>query len=120
MPAGRRTPLTALVGPSRAKEILYTAKRFNAEQALAMGLVNQVTSREEIDSLAEDYITTIAGNAPLTIRAANFIINTCVQDPDDRDLAACRQLVDDCFTSSDYKEGRTAFMEKRKPQFQGK
>ena len=85
-----------------------------------MGLINQYTTRDEIDALVDDYVRTIAGNAPLTIRAAKYIVGECLRDPDARDLDRCQALVDDCFNSADYKEGRTAFMEKRPPRFTGK
>jgi enoyl-CoA hydratase len=63
---------------------------------------------------------TIAGNAPLTIRAAKRIVRELLRDAGDRDLAACESLVKQCFESADYQEGRRAFMEKRKPDFKGR
>jgi len=53
------------------------------------------------------------------VKAAKFIANQTVQDENKRDLARCQQMVDTCFASNDYTEGRRAFMEKRKPQFTG-
>ncbi len=113
-------PLVDLVGPSFAKEILFTARRFSAEEACGMGLINRVLPRVELDSYIKDYTDTMAGNAPLTIKACKQIVAEIVKDSEQRDLELCQQLVDDCFGSDDYKEGRTAFMEKRKPQFRGK
>ncbi len=117
---GGLKPLVALVGPIRAKEILFTAKQFDAAEAYDMGLINQVLPKEELDGFVDEYTETIAGNAPLTIKASKQIIAEVCKDPDDRDLELCKRLVDACFDSEDYKEGRRAFMEKRKPQFQGK
>ena len=117
---GGLKPLVALVGPIRAKEILFTARQFDASEAYDMGLINRVLSKEEIDAFVDEYTETIAGNAPLTIKACKQIIAEICKDPDDRDLELCKRLVDACFASEDYKEGRQAFMEKRKPQFQGK
>jgi enoyl-CoA hydratase/carnithine racemase len=67
----------------------------------------------------KDYAETISGNAPLTVDAVKFIVAQVVKDESKRDLKKCADLVAQCFASSDYVEGRTAFMEKRKPQFTG-
>ncbi len=113
-------PLVSLVGPTSAKEILFTARKFNAGEAYDMGLVNRVLVRDELDAFVDDYTATIAGNAPLTVKACKQIIAEISKDPNERDLAHCQKLVDDCYASADYKEGRRAFMEKRKPEFRGK
>ena len=110
-------PLVELVGPSAAKEILYTAKRFTAAEALIMGLINRAVPAADLDAFVDDYTATIAGNAPLTIKAVKGIIAQTLRDEARRDVALCAKLVDDCYASGDYTEGRTAFMEKRKPVF---
>lgn len=113
-------PLVGLVGPTRAKEILFTARQFTAAEAYDMGLVNRVLTRDELDDFVDEYTRTIADNAPLTIKACKQIIAEISKDPDHRDLDLCKRLVDACYASRDYKEGRKAFMQKRKLKFQGK
>ncbi len=113
-------PLVDLVGPTYAKEILFTAKRFTAAQAQRMGLVNRVVSREEIEGFVDDYAKTIATNAPLTVRACKTVVAELLRDPGDRDTGLCDRVVDACFASEDYREGRAAFMEKRPPRFTGR
>ncbi len=113
-------PLVDLVGPTSAKEILFTARRFSAEEALAMGLVNRVVPKSALEAYVGDYARRIAGNAPLTVRACKAVVGQIMEDPQDRDLEHCQALVDRCFASEDYKEGRRAFMEKRPPRFQGR
>jgi len=112
--------LLDLVGPQFVQEILFTARQFDAVEALRMGLVNRVVSDIEIGACVRELAGTIAANAPLTIRAVKRIVREALKDPKDRDLAACEALVQKCFESADYSEGRRAFMEKRKPAFTGK
>ena len=113
-------PLVGLVGPTSAKEILFTARRFSAAEALAMGLVNRVVPKSTLDAYVGDYAQRIAENAPLTVQACKAVVEQVMADPQDRDLEHCQALVDRCFASEDYKEGRRAFMEKRRPRFQGR
>jgi enoyl-CoA hydratase len=111
--------LVNLVGPAFAKEIFYTARQFDAEEARIMGLVNRVLPQAELEDYVKNYAETIANNAPLTVKAEKFIINEAVRDESKRNMARCAELVEQCFASNDYTEGRRAFMEKRKPKFTG-
>jgi enoyl-CoA hydratase len=111
--------LADIVGPSFAKEIFYTARQFDAAEAVAMGLINRVLPAGELDAYVKGYADTIGGNAQLTVAAVKFIVNETVKDESARDLPACAAMVKRCFDSQDYIEGRRAFMEKRKPVFTG-
>jgi len=112
--------LVEAVGQSRAKAILLTAQRYSAEEALGMGLVNQVVPRAELENTVRGIALTIADNAPLSARAAKATVAQVVKDPQDRNMARCVAMIEACFTSEDYVEGRRAFMEKRKPVFRGR
>jgi len=109
-----------IVGPSFAMEIFYTARQFDAGEAITMGLINRSVPRAELDSTCDDYTKRISGNAPLTIRAVKTAVTENLKAPVDRNVALCAEQVAACFASEDYKEGRLAFMEKRPPQFKGK
>ncbi len=112
--------LSDIVGPSFAAEIFYTARRFNAKEAETMKLVNRVVPVDQLEKYTRDYAMVIAENAPVTIASVKLIVKNIHADPAERDLEACARAVEFCYTTEDYKEGRTAFMEKRKPQFKGR
>jgi enoyl-CoA hydratase/carnithine racemase len=111
--------LADLVGPSFAREIFFTARQFDAAEALQMGLVNRVRPAAELETYVRDYANTISVNAPLTVGAVKLCVSEYLKNPDERDLAVCQAAVDACSHSGDYAEGRTAFMEKRRPVFRG-
>lgn len=112
--------LARVVGPAFAREILFTARRFDAVEAAGMGLVNRVVPGDGIEAYTRDYAAAIASNAPLTVRAVKQILNEVAKDAGERDLDLCERVVQACFESEDYVEGRRAFMEKRPPRFQGR
>lgn len=111
--------LIKLVGPSKAKEILFTGRRYSAQEALDMGLVNRVVAAGDLRGAVDEITDAIAENAPLSIRASKLTIDELTK-PGPRDEDLIRELTRACFDSEDYKEGRNAFMEKRKPVFQGR
>ncbi len=111
--------LVDIVGLSFAMEIFYTARQFTAAEAQVMGLVNRVVPDGELETYVKDYADTIAGNAPLTIKAVKATVAEVVKHDSERDIARSEALVKACFGSRDYEEGRKAFMEKRKPVFTG-
>ncbi|MDB2388423.1 enoyl-CoA hydratase [Alphaproteobacteria bacterium] len=108
-----------VMGPGMAKHFMFTAEKISASEALACGLVQKLVSEDSIDSYVKDYALNIANNSPLTIKAMKQIGIEISKNSDERDLLLCEKLASACFDSEDYKEGRKAFMEKRKPNFQG-
>lgn len=112
-------PLLAAVPPSRAKEMLFTGRRFPANEAVTMGLVNRVIAADELFAYTRALADEIAGNAPLTVRAAKATVDALSAVPETSEAERLDAMIAACFDSSDYAEGRRAFLEKRKPRFEG-
>ncbi len=109
-----------LVNPSRAKDILFSARRLKGPEALSIGLVNRVIDADKLEAETIAYAKLLVDNAPLSIHASKTIIDELHKDPADRDLEKCARVATACADSQDFKEGRKAFMEKRNPVWQGK
>jgi enoyl-CoA hydratase/carnithine racemase len=110
--------LVDLVGPGVVKDLLFTGRLVPAEEAAALGMVNRIVARHEIDGAVRDLATAIAANAPLTLRATKEALRRILAK---RRLegGADVDLVEMCYTSADFREGVTAFLAKRKPQWKG-
>ena len=107
------------VGLSSAKEILMTARRYSADEAHGMGLVNHLVDNSEIEDFTVQYAATIVKNAPLSVLAAKTIASQVSINSSDWDQDLCSEWMEKCTSSQDYNEGRRAFMEKRSPNFIG-
>ncbi len=112
--------LLALVGPSVAKDILFSARRLDAAEALSVGLISRVVPPGELAAAVQDYAATLAEKAPLSIRASKAIVNELTKPEAAQDAGVIAGWVKTCFDSADYAEGRKAFTEKRKPVFTGR
>ena len=114
------TALIDLVGPAWTSEILFSARRFSAAEALQMGLVNRVVPaaslRDDVMGLAQG----IAQNAPLTVLACKAAIREAGRAPDRRDMGRVEAMIEACFRSDDYREGQRAFTQRRPPAFTGR
>ena len=112
--------LVALVGPSWAKLLMYTGMRIDSAEALRIGVVDRVVPDADLWNATTEIARTISGNAPLAIKAAKITISQVLKDPGMRDMDVIKEIAAACMDSDDFREGRRAFMEKRKPHFTGR
>jgi enoyl-CoA hydratase/carnithine racemase len=111
--------LVSLVGPSWARLLMYTGMRIDSAEALRIGLVDRVVPDAELWNATTDIARTISDNAPLAVQAAKITIAQLLKDPGQRNMDAIKDISMACMDSEDFREGRRAFMEKRKPRFTG-
>ena len=112
--------LVSLVGPSWARLLMYTGMRIDAAEALRIGLIERMIPDDQLWGETMLIAETISTNAPLAIKAAKITIAQVLKDESARDMDAIKAIGTACMDSADFREGRQAFMEKRKPQFSGK
>ena len=109
-----------VLGSANTADIYFSARKFDAAEALRMGFLSRLVPAADLDREVASYCEMIGENAPLTVAAAKRAIIEARKDPEARDLAGLQRMIEACFASDDYREGRAAFAEKRKPRFQGK
>ncbi|MBI5314310.1 MAG: enoyl-CoA hydratase/isomerase family protein [Methylocystis sp.] len=112
--------VVAAVGPHLAFDLFYTARRLTADEAKARGFVSRLFATESFEGAVHALAETIAGGAPLTLRAAKAAIRAAARLPGASSHEQCEALTSACFDSADYMEGRAAFLEKREPNFRGR
>jgi len=112
--------LLKTVGHARAREIMFLGRRYGAGEALAIGLVQGMFADDVLEKEVGAILQTLAENAPLAILNSKTLIEEYVKASGAPDAARMRAAMERCAKSEDYVEGRRAFMEKRKPRFQGK
>lgn len=112
--------LSQVVGRANAAEILMSAQLFDAEKALRCGFANEMRPAAELDAWVADRAAILAGNAPLTLRAAKIALRELSRRDGDCDWPAAFSAAQACAESQDYQTALAAFAEKRTPEFIGK
>ncbi|MCD6571183.1 MAG: enoyl-CoA hydratase/isomerase family protein [Deltaproteobacteria bacterium] len=112
--------LPRLIGKGRAYELLLTGKAIDAEEAYRIGLVNKVVPKGEVVKAAEEMAGKIMENGPIAIELCKDAVEIGMDLPIEQAVQYSQKNCITCFSTEDMKEGTSAFIEKRKPNFKGK